>query len=394
MKYQKKIILSSLILLAAAILFLQNYAWAKSRIGLNKSSITLTAGDSRKLSLKGISSKNQSKVSWKSSAPGTVSVNKNGKVTGKKAGKAAITASYKGKKYRCSVQVTARAPKTDGPKNENTPAADKNADTAGTSGQNTNKDTLADENRIHDTAAVTVGTENYRNFVIDNVYHSENEGDIHYHACFPDSYYESTESYALFITLPGYQGLYFQGVAENIRTEDFAFEAQKYNSKMVILAPQLNDWGQTSADQTLALTEYFLEHYRIDPSKVYIEGYSGGGETLSLVLGKKPELFAAALMCSSQWDGDYEPVVRAKTPVYFVIGESDEYYSSRPFKNACRTLLNLYEEQGLSETEIKNLLALDVKDASYFTGTGITYQHGGGYLFCRDEQIMGWLFAD
>lgn len=285
MKYQKKITLSSVILLAAAILFLQNYAWAKSRIGLNKSSITLTAGDSRKLSLKGIS-------------------------------------------------------------------------------------------------------------VIDNVYHSENERDIHYHAYFPDSYYESTESYALFITLPGYQGLYFQGVAENIRTEDFAFEAQKYNSKMVILAPQLNDWSQTSADQTLALTEYFLEHYRIDPSKVYIEGYSGGGETLSLVLGKKPELFAAALMCSSQWDGDYEPVVRAKTPVYFVIGESDEYYSSRPFKNAYRTLLNLYKEQGLSETEIKNLLVLDVKDASYFTGTGITYQHGGGYLFCRDEQIMGWLFAD
>ena len=54
---------------------------------------------------------------------------------------------------------------------------------------------------------------------------------------------------------------------------------------MIIVAPQLNDWGQTSADQAIDLTEYFLRHYKIDPSKVYINGYSGGGETLSLVLG-------------------------------------------------------------------------------------------------------------
>lgn len=56
------------------------------------------------------------------------------------------------------------------------------------------------------------------------------------------------------VTLPGYQGLYFQGVGENIRTEDFGFEAQKYITDMIIVAPQLNDWGQTSADQTIELT--------------------------------------------------------------------------------------------------------------------------------------------
>ena len=90
------------------------------------------------------------------------------------------------------------------------------------------------------------------------------------------------------VTLPGYQGLYFQGVGENIRTEDFGFEAQKYITDMIIVAPQLNDWGQTSADQTIELTQYFLTHYIINPAKVYINGYSGGGETLSLVLAKQP----------------------------------------------------------------------------------------------------------
>ena len=104
------------------------------------------------------------------------------------------------------------------------------------------------------------------------------------------------------------------------------------NEEMIIVAPQLNDWGQTSANQTIALTQYFLTHYKIDQSKVYINGYSCGGETLSLVLSKQPEIFAAALMCSSKWDGAYKPVVETKTPVYFVIGEGDEYYGSEPFK--------------------------------------------------------------
>ena len=61
---------------------------------------------------------------------------------------------------------------------------------------------------------------------------------------------------------------------------------------MIIVAPQLNDWKETSARQTIALTRYFLGHYNIetialtryflghyniDPQKVYLNGYSGGG---------------------------------------------------------------------------------------------------------------------
>lgn len=102
----------------------------------------------------------------------------------------------------------------------------------------------------------------------------------------------------LYITLPGYQGLYFQGVGKNLETEEFGFVSQNYNSQMIILAPQLEDWDELSANQTIALTKYFLEHYNIDRNKVYISGYSGGGKTLSWVLTKEPELYSDALMCS------------------------------------------------------------------------------------------------
>lgn len=39
----------------------------------------------------------------------------------------------------------------------------------------------------------------------------------------------------------------------NVKTEDFGFTARKYNSDMIIVAPQLDDWQETSARQTIEL---------------------------------------------------------------------------------------------------------------------------------------------
>lgn len=173
--------------------------------------------------------------------------------------------------------------------------------------------------------------------------------------------------------------MYFQGVGSNIRSEDFVFEAQKYDDKMIIIAPQLNDWGQTSARQAVALTEFMLANCPIDKGKVFINGYSGGGETLSLVLTIDPELFTAALHVASVWDGELEPLV------YFVIGESDEYYGSSRITATYNRLVSLYLEKGLSDEDIKRLAVLDVKPRSYFNGGN---QHGGIGRVSRDEHTV------
>ena len=354
MRYKKQCLAAViLIIFGLVILCFHNPVHAKQNIKLKTKDMVLVTGESKKLKVNGI--KKNDKLRWKSSNKKIVSVSKKGKVRAKKNGRAVVTGTYKNKKLKCKVMVVSKA------------------------------------NANQDKREITVGTSYYRNFLVDNVYHSGKNGDIHYNVYFPDSY-DGKKKMALYITLPGYQGLYFQGVAENLKTEDFGFEAMKYNSDMMILAPQLSDWGETSANQTIALVEYFLKHYQVDSSKVYINGYSGGGETLSLVLGKRPELFTRALMCSSQWDGKYEPVVQTKTPIYFVIGESDEYYSSKPFKEAYQKLHELYRKQGLCEKQIQELLVLDVKKSSYFEGTGVTYQHAASSLFCRDKKIMNWLF--
>lgn len=241
--------------------------------------------------------------------------------------------------------------------------------------------------------SVTFGKDNIRGFTFDNVLHSDSEGDIHFGLYVPKDY-DGKEAYALFITLPGYEGLHFQGVGRNIKAEDYGIEAQKYNSKMIVVAPQLSDWKMTSAKQTVALTKYFLEHYNIDQTKVYLNGYSGGGETGSLVMQIAPELYTAFLHCSSQWDGELGPLVRARTPVYLVTGRNDTYYGSSSVQKTYQTLVELYKKEGLSEDEIEKLVTMDLKEQSYFEVRGVKDQHGGGGFFAHDEAIMGWLFGD
>ena len=234
----------------------------------------------------------------------------------------------------------------------------------------------------------------YKNFLLDTVLHSKENGDIHYNVYIPSSY-DGSEAYAMYVTLPGYQGLYFQGVGENVKTEEFGFVAQDYNKKMIVLAPQLEDWGETSANQTIELVEYFLSHYNIDKAKVYANGYSGGGETMSLVMGKRPDLFTRYLHASSKWDGDLNVLVESETPIYIVIGENDEYYGSQSSKDTYRQIVELYSQKGLSQERIDTLVTLDIKTSDYFTSQGIDNQHGyGGHLFCHDSQIMNWLFHE
>lgn len=238
---------------------------------------------------------------------------------------------------------------------------------------------------------IEFGTQIKNDFIVDNVLHSKIQGDIHFSSYIPNEY-DGSEPYALFITLPGWEGLYFQGVGANL-VEGFPFEAKKYNDKMIIISTQLDDWGENSANMAIELTEYFISHYNIDTNKIYLHGMSGGGETGSIIMGKRPELYTAYLETSSKWDGDLKVLAKAKTPVYMAIAENDTYYGSSPLKRAYNELYNLYKAQGLSAEEIDDILVLDVKPDEYFSERGYHDQHAGGNAFSADESIMGWLFG-
>ena len=171
------------------------------------------------------------------------------------------------------------------------------------------------------------------------------------------------------------------------------FAAREYDPDMIIASAQLNDWGMTSARDAVALTEYLMSAYSIDPNRVYLSGYSGGGETGSLVMELRPELYAAYLMMASQWDGALEPPVEARTPIYMIIGEDDSYYGSESLKSAYARLHTLYEEKGLSYSEIDDILVLNVKEADWFAQRGIADQHGGGMAFPEEPGLLEWFFS-
>ena len=335
---------------------------------VNGKTITMTRGAKRKLGVRGRSITKKS-IRYKSSRKQIVSVSNTGVLRAKKKGAAKITISAKdktGTEHKVWFKVKVKS----GKKSANVKTED--ASKIGT---------------------VTSGKEYYEDFLLDNVLHTVEKEDIHYNLYVPQSY-DGSKAYALFVTLPGWEGLYFQGVSENLKWEKFGQQAGKYVQDMIVVAPQLDDWEDTSARQAITLTKYFLAAYNIDSKRVYINGYSGGGETLSLVLEKEPELYAAALHISSKWDGrDYSRLIKARTPLYFAIGENDSYYGSEYVKKAYKKLKTLYREAGLTDKEIDKILVLDVKDQKYFTERGFDDQHAGGCSFAFDEDIMGWLFG-
>ena len=239
---------------------------------------------------------------------------------------------------------------------------------------------------------VTTGSVEDRGFVLDNVLHDPERGDIHFNLYVPESY-DSSQPVPLYVALPGWEGLYFQGVGADLKWETMPFAARDFDPDMIIASAQLNDWGMTSAHDAVALTEYLMSAYSIDPNHVYLSGYSGGGETGSLVMALRPELYAAYLMMASQWDGDLESLAKARTLVYMIIGEDDSYYGSESLKNAYARLHTLHEAKGLSDPEIDDILVLNVKEADWFAQRGITDQHGGGMAFPEESGLLEWFFS-
>ena len=182
-------------------------------------------------------------------------------------------------------------------------------------------------------------------------------------------------------------------------------EQGMFSAGGTITEPVAGDYDPTTnwLDTTRAGNTAHVDHanvlYQIPESDnghpiVYLHGMSGGGETGSLVLGTKPELFTAYLATSSQWDGDLNILAQARAPVYFAIGEQDSYYGSESFIQAYNTLHELYVAQGLTEEEIGKLIVLDVKPAEFFTERGFRDQHSGGQAFAHEESVMGWLFGE
>ena len=160
-----------------------------------------------------------------------------------------------------------------------------------------------------------------------------------------------------------------------------------------MVSAQLTDWHETSARQAVELTEYFIQNFSVDKSRVYAAGYSAGGETMSQAVAMRPDLYAAYLHGASQWDGTYDPIAENGVAVYIFMAENDEYYGSGKAREAYDGLREAYETAGWSAEQIDEVLKVETPDNAYFNSRGIYNYHGGGNVVFEDETILKWIIS-
>lgn len=221
-----------------------------------------------------------------------------------------------------------------------------------------------------------------------------NDGEIHYSYYLPENY-DGEHTYPMMVVMPGYDMMWFgeESSGSNLSWRGLLAWTE-LDEDLIVVSAQLTDWHEKSARQSIELTEYFLENFAVDESRVYAAGYSAGGETMSQTVSMRPDLYAAYLHGASQWDGAYDSIAENGTAVYIFMAENDEYYGSQKARDAYDNLHEAYEAAGWTDEQIDSVFKLEIPDNEYFSSRGIYGNyHGGGNILFEDESILNWIIS-
>lgn len=218
-------------------------------------------------------------------------------------------------------------------------------------------------------------------------------GQIHYSYYLPDNY-DSSKKYPMMVIMPGYDMMWFSEESSGTNLEWSGFTVwTKQREDMIVVSAQLTDWRETSANQAIELTEYFINNFAVDTNRIYAGGYSAGGETMSQAVALRPDLYTAYLHGASQWDGTYQGVADENVAVYIYMAENDEYYGSQKARDAYNGLFEAYRNNGLSQEEIDRKLQIQIPKDEYFNERSIYNYHGGANIVFEDQNVIDWILS-
>lgn len=219
-------------------------------------------------------------------------------------------------------------------------------------------------------------------------------GTIHYSYYLPQDY-DTNYKYPLMMAMPGYDRMWFgeSSSGSNLDWPGFLCWTE-LSEEIIVVSAQLTDWNKTSANQAIELTEYFINNFSVDQSRVYAAGYSAGGETMSLAVSMRPDLYAAYLHASSRWGGEFRPIVEYGIAVYIFMAEDDEYFGSQRAFDAYEGLYTAYINAGWNEDGIDDVLQIQVPDTAWFAERGVTEDyHGGGNTVFEETSVLNWIVS-
>jgi predicted peptidase len=202
--------------------------------------------------------------------------------------------------------------------------------------------------------------------------------------------YDGSEPYALYVHCPGVEGFYSEGAGAHL-VEDFVFVANDYVEDMIVITPQFDDWREVSAFMASALVDWALATFNIDESRLFLSGYSYGGETISYVMGLRPDLFKRVLQVSSQWDSDINALVETLPAIRISLGDNDEFYTVENAEETFNQIRELYEAAGISGDELDDLVKLDVFPDDDFEDPENQHDETPS-LVIFDADSRAWLF--
>ena len=129
---------------------------------------------------------------------------------------------------------------------------------------------------------------------------------------------------------------------------EFASKRDQQKHPSFVLVPQYTEWtvgeGEVKSDEvemTIRMLQSVMENYNVDRSRIYTTGQSMGGMMSFHFNIEHPDLFAASLFVSCQWDTTLMHSLGQKKFFYIVAG-GDERASE-----GMRNLTKLFENQGV-----------------------------------------------
>lgn len=238
------------------------------------------------------------------------------------------------------------------------------------------------------------------NFSIDEVFMGS-RGDLHYSYCLPKDY-DPTRSYPLVVVLNDDMtniGFTDKGTIEqasigvNLVADTQVLGWTNQSEPVIVLAPQPTTNDDITVTLVSELINWFAGAHSVDTSRIYATGYDEGAQTMSQVVARNPELFAAYLHNTAAWDINGWPLVSGRVGIYLFCSVSEETVTSTYLRDIRDQLAAALTSEGFSDEQVSQLLWLKQPDDTYFERQGIASPHDGGRLAINDQAVVSWMLS-